>query len=430
MAALREANGGERPTPEQIEALRAQQGDNANAPANNADTSKNEASATSNNPRRGMGMFGQLAQQSATSVEVLRPNPTIQSAQLTVYGIIEAQRSTTINATSSATVYAINTSEGALVSAGDELYSLSSSTTLEQLNQRQASLAELDARIRNENLKHENDIAALEIEKELVRIAKNAVDRFTSLNAQQLSSNNDYESALRTYQSQLLSLQNRELTLAQYEDSARQLQAQRDQLQSQIRQTQELVDDLAATAPFDGLIAKSNVTLGQTVNTGEVLIEMYDPESLVLYVRVPVRYRLDLSTLSSVSALDTNGRRWQVNAIRPINESGAQRLTLVPEQNTEIQELPGSHLELTLTYPVVTPTIDVPATAVYDQQRVYVFDRDTAAIRAVDIEIEGRSEEGYLISGEFNGPIIKTRLKNPVTGMKVSIVRPGEGSRS
>lgn len=430
MAALREANGGERPTPEQIAAFREKQGENPSNETNRTAPTQTSSNEQSPSPRRGMGMFGQLAQQSATSVEIIRANSEVQDAQLTVYGIIEAQRSTAVKATSAATVAEINADEGERVQTGRLLVSLSAPTTMEQLNQRQSSLAELDARIRNENLKHKNDVAALEIEKELVRITKNAVDRFTSLNAQQLSSNNDYESALRTYQSQLLSLQNRELTIAQYEDSARQLQAQREQLLSQIRQTQELVDDLTFKAPFEGLIAKSNVTLGQAVNNGEVILEMYDPTSLVLYVRVPVRYRLDQSALSSIRAIDSDGMRWQVKAIRPINESGAQRLTLVPEESGGISELPGTHVALTLTYPVATPTIDVPATAVYDQQRVYVFDRETQAIKAVDISIAGRSEQGYLISGDLNAPIIKTRLKNPVTGMKVTIVRSGEGGRS
>jgi len=45
----------------------------------------------------------------------------------------------------------------------------------------------------------------------------------------------------------------------------------------------------------------------------------------------------------------------------------------------------------------------------------------------------GRSAQGYLISASSfaePAPIVTTRLKNPVTGMKVSVTRGNQGGRS
>ena len=386
--------------------------------------------------RRGGGIGfngGSLAQQAATSVEIMRAAPSKQLATLAVFGVIEAQKSATLSATSVATVINIARNEGDSVNAGDRLVSLSSTAALEQLEQRKASLNELDARVRNENRKHDNDLTALAVERELLRIAKNSVDRFTSLNAQQLGSNTDYEAALRSYQSQLLSVQNRELTLAQFKDSSAQWQAQRSQLESQIRQSQQLVSELTLTSPFAGLVAKLAVKQGQEVRAGDIIADIFDPNSLALFVRVPVRYRLDQVQLSELTAIDQQGNKWQATAMRPINESGAQRITLQPADRTTMNALPGSHLALSLAYPLPELAIDVPITAVYDQQRVYVFDRESNAIKAIDVTILGRSELGYLISASSltgQAPIVTTRLKNPVTGMKVSVARGNRGERS
>jgi biotin carboxyl carrier protein len=409
------------------------QGDQPATPTGSADQNSQAREGQQRPPRGGgFGGSGRLAQQSATSVEVVPAEANVSQAQLSVYGVVEAQTSIIISSTSTANVESINYQEGQLIQKGEALVSLSSPSALEQLTQRQASLQELDARLRNEALKHETDLAALEIEKELVRISKNSVDRFVSLNSQQLSTSNDYETALRSYQSQLLSLQNRELTLAQYDDNLTQWQAQRALLLSQIRQSEQLVDELTVEAPFDGLIAKLSVKEGQEVRAGDAIADVYDANSLALFVRVPIRYRLDQTNLTELSAIDSYGRTWQATAIRPLNELGAQRLTLKPSDE-QVQVLPGSHISLTLSYPLKSAAVDVPITAVYDQQRVYVFDRETSTIKAIDVAILGRSATGYLIeSDEFDRrmPIVTTRIKNPVTGMKVSLVRRDRGDRS
>lgn len=404
--------------------------------AQNTETNNEKNEQTERQPpqnsRRGMGMFGRLAQQSATSVEVMRPQAQVQAAELSVYGMVKAQTNAVLRTETAATVESINVTEGSFVQVDQPLITLQSDSTIEQLRQREASLLELDARIRNEARKHQNDLDALEIEQELVRIAKNAVDRFDSLNSQQLSSNTDYESALRTYQSQLLSLQNRELTIAQYEDGARQSAAQRASLESQIRQSNELVASLDVRAPFKGLVAQIDITNNQELTTGESLLTLYDPESLTMTVRVPVRYRLDQNELESISAIDSDGSQWQATAIRPINEAGAQQLTLAPSPSNINVPLPGTHVALTLSYPVASPSIAIPSTALYDQQRIYVFDRDTRAIKAVEVSIVGRTDGGFLIDAEDipRAPIVTTRLKNPVTGMQVSLVRPEQGAGS
>lgn len=431
------AEGGNRPEGERSGSPPAAEPGENNAdqqPAAEGSRSSDEtrvARESGQGQRRGPGMFGRIAQQSATSVEAMRAEQGQHSAVLTVYGVVAAQTSTTLLASSAATVAAINVSEGEQVIADQLLLTLTSTDATEQLIQRQADLTELDARLRSEALSHETNLAAVEIEQQLVQIAKNSVDRFDSLSAQQLSSNTDYEASLRTYQSQLLSLQSRELAVAQYALTEQQLLAQRTQLLSQIRQLQETVSDLEVSAPFAGSIAQLAVSQGQALNANDLLAELYDPDSLALYVRVPVRYRLDQTDLSQILAVDSAGRAWQVSAIRTLNESGAQRLTLLPA-DTQMNELPGTHLAVTLYYPLLQPSIDVPITAVYDQQRIYTFERETSSVAAVDIQVLGRSESGYLISAEGldpRAPIITTRLKNPLTGMKVSLVRPERGER-
>lgn len=393
-----------------------------------------EAKKEETPPTRGGGnglRAGVLAKQGATSVEVLRSQIYTGSAQLKLFGIIEAQEKATITASSNATVTAIHVFEGQQVEANTLLATLTDTSITEALEQKQSALVELDARQRNEALKYENDKATLAIEKELLRIAKNSVDRFTSLNSQQLSSGSDYESALRSYQTQLLSVQNRELTIAQYPDQQKQAQAQRNSLLSQIKQSQELTDNLTPTSDFSGFVAKLSLNLGQKLRSGDAIAELYNPESLALYVRVPQRYRLDTLDLTTITAQDKNGNNWVAQSIRPINESGAQRITFVPETTLANAALPGTHQSLTLLYPVQSAAVEVPITAVYDQQRLYLFDKGT--IKAINVELVGQTEQGFLVSApELNNNatmIITTRIKNPVTGMAVSLVRqPGERS--
>ena len=199
---------------------------------------------------------------------------------------------------------------------------------------------------------------------------------------------------------------------------------------SQIRLAKQVVADLQVTAPFAGLVAKVSVTQGQELRSGDVLVELYDPASLALFVRVPLRYRLDQLNATQISAVDSQGYAWQVEALRPINESGAQRLTLVPSGVNPVAFLPGSHVALTISYPIAEPAVEVPVTAVYDQQRVYLF--ADGVINAADIEILGRTQRGYLVrSPDFNdsASVVTTRLKTPVSGMAVAIVTSKDGAR-
>jgi biotin carboxyl carrier protein len=405
-------------------------GDSEEKSDENSEESKEEEEKPQSRSRGPIGT-GVLAKQGSTSVEVIAAKAIPRMGEITLYGLVEARQQATITATTTAEVVSLNAEEGELVSAGQSILTLSADSAKETLAQRKAALVELDARIRNEELKHQNDVAALKIDRELLTISKNSVDRFSSLHSQQLSSNSDYEEALRTYQSQLLTVQSRELTIAQHEDTSRQYAAQRESLLSQIRQAEETVEDLSVKAPFTGLLAKIEVAQGQELRSGESIAEIYDPKKLVLYVRVPLRYRLDLVDLKQITATDSSGQAWQVLAIRPVNESGAQRLTLTPANNASTTKLPGTHVAVNVQYPIAQPTIEVPFTAVYDQQRVYVAEQ--GKLNATDINILGNTRNGYLISAENiadNAQIVTTRLKNPLTGMPVSVADNNGGGQS
>ena len=418
---------------EATEATEAKGGPDADASTTDADAETPKAAqekAPARSGRRGFGGSGQLGKQGATSVEIIPAVADKTFAQLDLFGVIQAQHHTSLSATSNARVLALNIREGQTVELGQSLLSLSADSAQEALAQRRSAQQELAARMRNETLKHDNDQATLDIDRELLRIAKNSVDRFTSLNSKQLTSGSDYEAALRAYQTQLMSVQNRQLTLAQYTDQMAQMRAQHDALASQIRLAEQVVADLEVTAPFASLVAKVSVAQGQELRSGDVLVELYDPDSLALFVRVPLRYRLDQLDPAQISAVDSQGFTWQVEGLRPINESGAQRLTLVPSDVNSVSFLPGSHVALTVSYPIAEPAVEVPVTAVYDQQRVYLFAR--GVITAADIAILGRTEQGYLVrSPDFTdgASVVTTRLKTPVSGMAVAIVGRTGGAR-
>ncbi|MDN3647358.1 biotin/lipoyl-binding protein [Reinekea marina] len=428
----RPANANRESTPNAESADRSGRA-NSNESTESANGEISEQTATSNQPQRGGGggglRSGVLASQGATAVEVQRAVSYEGASQLKVFGVIDAQEKAIITAQSNATVTKILVKEGEKVEPNQAIAQLTDSNITAALAQKQASLSELEARLRNEALKHENDKASLAIEKELLAIAKNSVDRFSNLGSQQLSSSSDYESALKAYQAQLMSVQNRELTIAQYADTLAQSNAQRASLQSQIEQSQLLVNALSPSSEFAGVVAKLPINQGQILKSGETLAELYNPSSLAAYVRVPLRYRLDNFDLTNITATDASGRTWLAQAIRPISESGAQRITFTPEFPLASAPLPGTHLALTLNFPIEKNAVEVPITAVYDQQRVYLFQRGT--ISPVDIELIGQTDQGFLIAApelsNESAMIVTTRLNNPITGMAVSLVQSTGG---
>lgn len=397
-----------------------------NVTADNATGSPSSARQNTSQGTRG-GMIGgltsgQLAQQGATSVDVIPAKATMDTAQLKLFGEVTPRRQIDMTATSNATVVDIVVREGESVVEGQLLAQLQSENAQQTLVQRQAALAEITARIRNEQRKHENDVAALAIDEELLSIAKNTVERLTSLGAQQLSTSTDYENALRSYQTQLQQVQARRLLVAQYEDVQLQLAAQQQQLTSQLAVVEQQVKELAVTAPFNGVVAKLDLIIGQEVRTGQALATVYDPQRLEVRARSPLRYRLDQYPLEQLTALGAN-EQWQVVSVRPMNEMGAQQIALVPTQTSAQLPLPGTYVELTLSYPLSAPAIAVPVTAVYDQQRVYLANR--GQLKAVDVDIVGRSGESYLITSEDMGDrdmIVTTRMNNPTTGMAISVL--------
>lgn len=401
-------------------------------PAQANDNSEEKTEQSEAPTRRGL-FGGVLARQAATSVEAMPVQFTQTQGIITLYGALQAQRTLNVRADNDATVVAVNAQEGELIAQGETALVVESDDNQTLITQRQAALAEQDAAIRIQARTHSANLAALDIEKDLLAITKRSVDRFSSLNNQQLTSSDSYETALKTYQSQLLSVQNRQLSIDLYEDTRAQQQAQRRTLVAQLEQAQQSQLTLQVSAPYDARIAKLLVSEGQTVNAGDDLAQLYDPSSLVVYARAPARYQLNQYPLDQLTVTDNNGHAWQVSAVQPIAETGGQRLTLVPIDAAALLAPLGQYLSFTLGYPTdADRTVDVPTTAVYDQQRVYIA--NNGALLAVPVTLVGRSERGFLIQADAlneQTQIITTRLKSPVTGtpIQVSGEQPRNGER-
>jgi multidrug efflux pump subunit AcrA (membrane-fusion protein) len=372
-------------------------------------------------------------------VEVMTVNPQRLAPQITLYGKVETPRYSQLTAAITADVVTVLVKNGDIVKQGQVLVELDNSDNTLLLRQREAELAEIQALIKSENARFENDKNALQHDKQLLELAQQEYQRALSLERNKLSTQANIDAANQAVLKQRLALEARELSVADHTARLAQLKARLAKAQA-LRDLSKLdVERSKITAPYAGKITAVTVAQGDRARTGTPLIELYDYNALEIRAQIPIQYLNDVQqtiTDSSIQSANTaaytlfNNRKIALQLDRLAGEisqgSGGQDCFFTIE--AEAKNLPlGRTLEIKLSLPAIDEVIGVPRSAVYGSNRIYRYEDGRMVSHTVQRLGEYHNNQQNLLlikdpSLTQGQQIVITQLPNAIEGLRVKIL--------
>jgi len=364
-------------------------------------------------------------------VEVQAITPGSQVPVLPLYGEVLAPDQQTITATLAGRVAERPVSEGMSVKQGDLLLALDEADIGPALAQARAQVDDLDAQISSEHVRYRNDQAALKSEQAIVANARRQFERIESLVGRNLASRENLEAATDALARAELTVSTRQRAIQEHPARLQSLEAKLAQARANLAATERDVDRARVVAPFDGVVTGIEVAVGDQVSRNEPLLTVYPTRGLEVRARVPQVFQNELITAlgqgQTLTAISDNGHEFVLARFAGLSDPAGTEAVL--ELQGEPGGLrPGALLPLTLERPARQQAVDVPFSALYGADSVYLMTED-GRMQRVEVERigEARSENGerrLLIAGEQLTPgarLITTHLPNAVTGLKVEL---------
>jgi multidrug efflux pump subunit AcrA (membrane-fusion protein) len=389
----------------------------------------------------GFGISSWLMANKSSSIETAQENieidpladaPTVATVlatsgnyapQLQLYSQLQSGQQVIMNSPAAAEVLNVFVTEGDSVEKGDVLVELDSGSLNRQVTQLNARRLDLNARRASEKQQYQNNVEALEVEKQLVAIAQRSVERLTNLVKQKLTSESDLENAERTLQNQILSMQNRQLAISRYSLVDQQYQAQLIELDSQIDQATEQLADATVTAPFAAKVSQVEIQIGASLNVGQTLLTLVDPgqQELVAWVSANALENI-IDTQEMTGFLETSNEQLAVNFTHsdPFASAGSLRLFFSTE-GAENSLVLNRYYRMWLDLPT-QQAYAIPESAIYSNRFVYTVEGTELQRREVTVIGERFQEGGLwrLVSGDLdNQEVLVTRLQSATQGLAV-----------
>jgi RND family efflux transporter MFP subunit len=362
--------------------------------------------------------------------------PAAWAPTLTLYGRIESLWSSELTAALAAEVIEIPVIEGQVVARGELLVRLDERDARLLLQQREAELREVAARIESEKTRYQADLDSLPRQRELLELARAEVIRLQDLAKRQVGSASDLDRARQSLHTQAIALDAREQSVAEHPARLAQLEASLERAQALRDQALLDLERARVTAPFNGRVAKVLVSPGRRVRVGDPLLTVYDTDALVVRAQVPNRHLPTVRRAQAAGeALRVEGEIDRV----PVTASllglageidaatgGVEALFRIENPGDTLQQ--GRFVRLDLRLPPQEQLVAVPHEALYGGDLVYLIDADSR-MRPVVVERVGETrtdtgETRILIRGAGLEPgdlLITTQIPNAVDGLLVRV---------
>jgi membrane fusion protein, multidrug efflux system len=178
-----------------------------------------------------------------------------------------------------------------------------------------------------------------------------------------------------------------------------------EKVRAQLVQAEETARDYAICAPWDGVVSRVNVKEGEFVAPRAVLLEIYDPSSLVILAAIPERHAAEVTAGMRVDVrLDVypdDMMQGRIERVYPYLDSRLRTRTMEITLEKPIDLLPGMFARLNVLLKNIEDAVIVPLEALVTTpkgQVVFVVEDGKAIARAVKTGIEADNRI-QLVSG-------------------------------
>lgn len=358
---------------------------------------------------------------------------------LTLHGRVDALTRTVLSAALSADVREVQVIEGQKVRQGELLLELDDRDYRLEVTQREAEVEQARAAIDAERSSHQGNLEMLPSEKRLLALARAEVNRLEGLIEKKLASQSSLDTARQGLARQSIAVSRIEVSVRAHESKMRELEAR---LQQKLAALEKARLQLARTriqAPYDGRVTRVEASLGDRVNQGTVLLELFRESSMILRALVPEPYLPELrrgegdggalAVSGRIDGVRFEGQLISRSALIPDGSGGVEALFGITRGGEQLEL--GRVVELRLQLPPLEEVMPVPHEALYGADRVYLIDEEQR-LRPIRVERVGAivrdGEELLLIrspSLEPGSRLLLTQLPNAVEGLLVKVVEGG-----
>ena len=300
-------------------------------------------------------------------------------------------------------------------------------TLLARLDPRdlEPGLTRARAELEKEGLRHRHDQDALKDERELLELARKAVERADKVQSQNLGTASDVDQAREQLARARLAVTVREQAIAEHPARLAALQAnlaeaERDAARAEMR------------APFDARIGTVEAAAGEQLQPNQTILTLYPVDGLYLRAKVPGVHAAELRR-----ALDANerlvaranfaGRGHGAELERISGEADARGVDALLRLDPDADMPLGAFVDLVLERPTAPDTIALPFTALHGGDRVFsVADGRLQAVpveRVGEVALNGATQ--VLVRAPDLAPgarVMVTHLPNAVQGLRVEEV--------
>lgn len=169
---------------------------------------------------------------------------------------------------------------------------------------------------------------------------------------------------------------------------------------AQREKVKESSDDYEVAAPWDGIISKVLVADGNYVVPRTVMVEIFDPGSLVVRTAVPEAQsqdlRLGMDVKVTLDAYNSKLFQGKISRIYPELDRRMRTRTVEVEISDPVKLAPGMFARLNLNLKTVTNTVVVPSEAVIVTPRglrvAYVIQDGKAVQRKIKTGLENKKQ--------------------------------------
>ncbi|MGC8908585.1 MAG: efflux RND transporter periplasmic adaptor subunit [Desulfomonilaceae bacterium] len=207
-------------------------------------------------------------------------------------------------------------------------------------------------------------------------------------------------------------------------------------MQAQFERMKESNADYDIVIPWDGVVSKVLVAVGNYVNARTVLVEIFDPKSLVIKVAVPEAQSQQVSfgmeTPVILDAYPGKTFHGKVSRIYPDLDRKMRTRTIEITLADPVELAPGMFARVEIPIKRVEQTIVVPQEAVLvtikEKKIAFVIENGKAVQREVVTGIESKGKVQILKGLEPGEELVVAGNERLKTGMEVSILgkpKPG-----
>jgi multidrug efflux pump subunit AcrA (membrane-fusion protein) len=308
---------------------------------------------------------------------------------------------------------------------------------LPRIAQAEAEVADLQAQINSEKNRHDTDLRALKQERRLLEIASAGVERQRRLKSQKVGAEQALDEAEQAQALQALAVSNREMSIADHPARLKALEARLDKALAGLEQLRLEYDRATIRAPYSAIIAGVDVTTGDQVARGTVLLRLYALDALEVRARIPAPYQDELIIAIAngqplTATAEVAGRELALALSRIAGEadpSGVDGLFQVTA-GAELLRL-GQMLTLRLRRAPQPDAVPLPYEAVYGGERIYTL--QDGRMRGIEIEDLGAwyaadGTERLLVRSPVladGDQVVITHMPNAVDGLRVETIDAG-----